>query len=434
LDTTPPVVAITSPGNGDTLSYAKDGTVAIKGSVTDANPDHYYWKITGPNGYDKNQTVYDSSSFTNQTITNWNLNGLASGTYTIDLEARDAANNKGAASVQTIEVTVDNTAPSVPSAVFTADNTGNTVDNGGYTNSQDFHFALTNAPTNGVTRYKLIYWNNIPGSQFNSVNTPWAPPSLASAGHMSVLGTYTDNFTQGEGTHYFEFSACDAYDNCSSFSPQFQVTYDATDPKAPTASPAGGDYSSVQQVTLGAVDPASIDGTSGSGIASIYYTTDGTTPSKTNGNLYDSKSPIVISTDTTLKAIAYDNAGNASNSNANPVMTETYDIAPVINQISLTPTTSSVTFVWNTNEPATSRVIYDTVSHPTLGPAPNYGYAFTTPEYNQAPNKVESHSVTVTGLTPGTTYYFRVVSSGSPATVSAQYSSMTQIASTNGTP
>jgi len=59
----------------------------------------------------------------------------------------------------------------------------------------------------------------------------------------------------------------------------------------PTANPAGGTYSTPQNVTLTA--------TSG---ASIYYTTNGTTPSSTNGTLYTSA--ISISKTTILKAIA----------------------------------------------------------------------------------------------------------------------------------
>ena len=44
---------------------------------------------------------------------NWDTTSLSDGTYTIDLEARDAANNKGVDSTKTIAVIVDNTAPVV---------------------------------------------------------------------------------------------------------------------------------------------------------------------------------------------------------------------------------------------------------------------------------------------------------------------------------
>lgn len=73
----------------------------------------------------------------------------------------------------------------------------------------------------------------------------------------------------------------------------------------------------------------------------------------------------------------------------------------------------SIVVTWLTNKPATSRVIYDTVPHPDLSSAsaPNYGYAFSTVLDE---NKVTGHSVTISGLTPGTTYYLRPLSSASP--------------------
>ena len=77
---------------------------------------------------------------------------------------------------------------------------------------------------------------------------------------------------------------------------------------------------------------------------------------------------------------------------------------------------TSLTITWTTDHLATSRVIYDTVPHTTLGNAPNYGYTFSTAEINTDP-KVTSHSVTITGLTAGTTYYYRSISHGSPENV-----------------
>jgi hypothetical protein len=59
-----------------------------------------------------------------------------------------------------------------------------------------------------------------------------------------------------------------------------------------------------------------------------------------------------------------------------------------------------------------------------LGGDPNYDYAFSTATFDD-PAKVTSHSITVTGLTPGTLYYFRTVSSGSPTTVGEELSAHT---------
>jgi chitodextrinase len=74
-------------------------------------------------------------------------------------------------------------------------------------------------------------------------------------------------------------------------------------------------------------------------------------------------------------------------------------------------TENSVTITWDTNFPSTSQVIYDTVSHTDeeveAAGAPKYGYAFASSKDTAL---VTSHSVELTGLTPDTQYFFRVIS------------------------
>jgi len=77
---------------------------------------------------------------------------------------------------------------------------------------------------------------------------------------------------------------------------------------------------------------------------------------------------------------------------------------------------------WNTNLLSTSQVIYGTVSG---GPyslniltLPYFGYPSGTVE---STTKVTEHSVLLTGLIPGETYLFRVVSRASPPTVGFEY-------------
>ncbi len=91
------------------------------------------------------------------------------------------------------------------------------------------------------------------------------------------------------------------------------------------------------------------------------------------------------------------------------VTVATSGTGPVISAISATNIAqTSVTIVWTTDVASDSRVIYDTASHPTLGTAPNYGYVSSTVLDGA---KVTSHSVNITGLSPSTKYYFRVISS-----------------------
>ena len=78
---------------------------------------------------------------------------------------------------------------------------------------------------------------------------------------------------------------------------------------APTASPAAGDYSSDQSVTLTATDALS-----------IHYTTSGTDPTCTTGTTYSGA--ISVTSDTTIEAISC-----YANSNASSVASFTYDIS-----------------------------------------------------------------------------------------------------------
>jgi phosphodiesterase/alkaline phosphatase D-like protein len=80
--------------------------------------------------------------------------------------------------------------------------------------------------------------------------------------------------------------------------------------------------------------------------------------------------------------------------------------APVISEVTATGiTATSATIIWTTDEPATSQVDYGT----------RRTYGSTTPE---DATLVTEHRVTLTGLVPKTTYYYRVKSadaSGNPA-------------------
>ena len=79
----------------------------------------------------------------------------------------------------------------------------------------------------------------------------------------------------------------------------------------PAFSPVAGTYATAQTVVLSSATPG----------ASIRYTLDGTAPSATDGIIYSG--PIVINTNTIIKAIAY--AGGTSDS---PVSTAAYTIDP----------------------------------------------------------------------------------------------------------
>ena len=93
----------------------------------------------------------------------------------------------------------------------------------------------------------------------------------------------------------------------------------------------------------------------------------------------------------------------------------------------------SVTIIWTTSYFSTSEVIYDTISgkFDLSKGEPKYGYSFIKSGDDSGLLKVTSHSVTIIGLTPGTTYYFRAVSHASLAI--SQEHSFTTLATKEGT-
>ena len=187
----------------------------------------------------------------------------SSGLYALNYRAQDNLGNgsSGAHFYMTSEPTrghgillpIDNAAPTAPVAALT-DANGNSVTNG-FINTGTFAFNLSSS--SDTVRYQLKYWNDIAGSRFNGESNAWKPTDLGKDGYMPVLGVYKDRFSQGEGKHYFAFSACDAAGNCSAFSSPFAVTYDATAPVV-TLNPIAGITAGQNAVVSGTVDDLSI--------------------------------------------------------------------------------------------------------------------------------------------------------------------------------
>jgi len=77
--------------------------------------------------------------------------------------------------------------------------------------------------------------------------------------------------------------------------------------------------------------------------------------------------------------------------------------APVISNIEVTVSSSTATIAWETNEPSISWIVY--------GTSTDYGLEVKTTSY------VTSHSVTLTDLTPETTYHYQIKSKDSSGNV-----------------
>jgi len=117
-----------------------------------------------------------------------------------------------------------------------------------------------------------------------------------------------DAMTSDGTTYYYVVTAVDQVGNESGYSPESEGC--RVDMSAPIiwSSPLGGYFSEALTVRLRSAEPAT-----------IYYTTDGTTPTASSQVYSD---PLSIDVDTTVKFFAVDPAGNTSN-----VRTEVFTIA-----------------------------------------------------------------------------------------------------------
>ncbi|MGF7117586.1 chitobiase/beta-hexosaminidase C-terminal domain-containing protein [Methanobacterium oryzae] len=207
--------------------------------------------------------------------------------------------------------------------------------------------------TGAANQGQGISWTNRvqdSGSSGYSVNyTPITPVANFTADNTSGSNSLTVNFTDtstnyplswlwdfGDGTTSTEQNPTHTYSKAGTYT----VTLTAANPAgsddeiktnyitvldtiAPTvtANPVGGNFDNVQNITLTTDEPAT-----------IYYTTDGSTPT-TSSTQYTG--PININGTITLKFFAVDAAGNAS-----PVQSETYTIKFGV-YVNITPSNSN---------------------------------------------------------------------------------------------
>lgn len=99
----------------------------------------------------------------------------------------------------------------------------------------------------------------------------------------------------------------------------------------------------------------------------------------------------------------------------------------------IVPESGEATISWNTNIPATSQVVYGlAVGAPyafDINNPPSFGYPLVNIE--DLTKKVD-HAMLLTGLMPGETYVYRVVSRASPPTISYEHQFTVPIPSGNG--
>lgn len=308
-----------------------------------------------------------------------------------------SAESAGGIATKSATIKLDKTLPSIPFLVSPANN--------GYVNTLNptLVWSSSNDELSGLKEKNTYRYQVATDTNFSN----------------KIHDGYTSNTNytpslKSDGTYYWRIYARDAADNPSNFSQVRKFTVDTSSPTTPgtpiTTTPA---YSTTQVWSW----TASSDNISESlqyiwrVIESIGGTTidTGVTTNLTAGTW-------------SFLVKAQDLAGNTSEESQGKVLVE--PAAVISNQKNTAPSTTEALITWETDHSATSRVVYDIISHSSLGAAPNYGYAYSTPTANTNP-KVTSHSVTLSGLTPGQTYYYRSISEGSPVSISEENSFQT---------
>ena len=285
---TPPGVTLTSPDADSTVS----GTTNLTATVSGISTDHVEFFVDG-------QAVGSvaSSPFTLA----WDSTSVANGTHTVVASAFDVS---GAVTDSApVTITVSNTGNTPPPTSAIACNGGQC--SGWFGNAVSVSLSATDAGGPGVA--SIVY------------TTDGSDPSMTNgtvyAGSFSLNATTTVKYR--------------AYDNAGN-AEAVNTQLIQIDTGAPSSSISCNGTSCVNSFynSAVAVSLSATDNTGGSGVASIVYTTDGSTPSTSNGTTYTGS--FSLNATTTVKYRAYNNAGNAEPVNS------------ALIQIDTTPPTSTI--------------------------------------------------------------------------------------------
>lgn len=315
------------------------------------------------------------------------------------VKARDVASNWGDWS-ESRELIIDNDAPvstiTAPTGPGYFNSTitiaGNTTDNVGLDSVELFSAPYTD--TCGI--YTSIYTTSLSGTS-NGWSYDWTPSA--------------------EGDYCIMAAGTDLAGNIESSAVVSNIIYDTTNPTVNWTSPQDND------TLVGTKQILSSNSDALAKLASVHYgfkkTSEPDTSYVTISNVTVAPFNNSISWDTSLldldtynlRLTVTDKAGNETQ------ITRQVGVAAVVSDESgFGSSYTEATITWTTDRLTSSRVVYDTVSHSILESDKNYGYAWSTDTFDTDP-KVLNHTVVIGGLSAGTTYYYRVVSAGSPTAI-----------------
>jgi len=462
-------VALSSVSSGAVICYNTTGSPATNGANSCATGTVYTGPVTvsssetlyavaGGTGYNDSPVV--SANYVLQNSVAMPTFSPAAGTYNSpqSVSILDATSNA------TIYYTTDGTAPTTSSTKYTGPLTVSSTEKleaiavaTGSTNSAVASAAYTINPitsvatptiTPGTGTYTAVQLVSISDATYGAAiyyTTDGSTPTTSSTaytGHVTVLSTETLQAI--------------AVVTGAPTSPVASAAYTINllpSVATPTFSPAAGTYNSAQSVTISDVVSA----------ATIYYTTDGTTPT-TSSTTYTG--PIMVSSTETLKAIAV-----AAGENDSAIGFAAYNISPVISvatptftpaagaytsaqSVSISDATSGSTIYFTTNgtAPTTSSTAYVgpiTVSSTetleaiavatgdTNSAVASAAYTITvsmpvvaTPTFTPAAGAYTSaQSVSISDATSGATIYY-TTNGSTPTTSSTAYTGPITVSST----
>ena len=342
-DLTPPQVSISSPAEGATVGISPSFTFAS--TATDIAGfrcklgSNAYTACTSPKAYTNvpsgpvTFTVEARDNAGNTSTATRNVTVFAADTAPPVVSVDPAAGTHGAGKsitlsvneAATIYVTKDGTVPTTSSPVysgpipltsltlkyFARDTAGNSSAVATQTYVLDNTApTLTVAPAAGgyASGQPVTMSSSEPGTIFYT--TDGTTPATVASGSTKA---YTAPFAL-TGNTTVKALAVDAYGNASAVITRAYTVLDTTPPVV-TVTPPAGSYPANQQITLAANEVG----------ASIYFTTNGTTPTATAANKYSTA--ITLTTAMTLKYFAVDTSNNSS-----AILTQAYTVtAPPAN-------------------------------------------------------------------------------------------------------
>ncbi len=270
-------------------------------------------------------------------------NGFYNAAVSVSLSATD---NSGGSGVASIVYTTDGSTPSltngtVYTSAFSISST-TTVKYRSYDvagNAEAVNSVLVQVDTTPPTSQVSCNGTSC-GSWFNSASVTLSATDNPGGSGVASIRYTTDgsdpSLTNGQvysgafavrSTTTVKYRAYDNVGNAEPINSQV-IRIDAVAPTS-TLSCNGANCSASFYTVPVSLTLSATDNSGGSGVASIIYTTDGSTPSPTNGTVYTSA--FTVNTSTTIKYRAYDNAGNAEPVNS------------ALIQVDITPPTSQAT-------------------------------------------------------------------------------------------